>query len=388
MHEKTETLYSLLNKILDTPQGNSLTMGQVNKQALGAKSIKRFVGLSLANHSGFDLKLCSDVMQAIDVDYGCLLVEIATALKDGVFIKENVEKAFESFGKQIANANKEPNRYKQPNYTMLAKFVLIAHGVYYKAASKGKDGSFTEAINRWYFYKYPILNSVYSLSKNKTTKRIPEMQDHIFPELVAHYIVTRNCLNNSTSRRYTDKVLNLFLHVVQDKLRCNFGVTYLAYRGHITGKNPYDKEVNSYSVQIIDCIFKTLVTKNKENAKPIAGLLEQRRDSLAKQMGYHVQHKVAEKERYAQMRRNLYSGVDPLHPEQDVMLKFATMFGTTKNAPAPASLTNVTVRIEDYECETYAEAKDWHVKQEKERERNSDEDEEPVIIQVDEADII
>lgn len=388
MHEKTESLYSLCKKIVDTPQGNELTMGQVNKQALTAKSIKRYTGLAVANQVGFDLALCSKIMQAVDVDYGCLLIEIATGLKEGMFTYEKVEKGFEDFGKQIDNAIKEPERYKQPNHSILAKFVLIAHGVYYKAASKGKDGLFTEAVNRWSYYKYPILNSVYSLSKNKTSKIIVGIEQRVEPDVVWMYIVTRNCLNNSTSRDYSDKALNFFLHQVQDKLNCNFGVTYLAYREHKTGKNPYDKEVNKYSVMIIDCIFKTLVTKNKDNAKPIKELLEKRRNSLANQMGYHSQHAIAEKERYAQMRRNVCGGIDPLNRENDIKIMLATMFGDTKDAPAPASKTNITVNIDQYECQTYEESLNWRKKREADRERRGDEDEEPVRIEVDEDKLI
>lgn len=387
MHEKTESLYLLCKKILETPQGNELTIGQVNKQALTAKSIKRYTGLTLANLAGFDLALCSNVMQAIDVDYGCLLIEIATGLKEGMLTEENVEKGFDSFGKQIDNAMKEPERYKQPSYTTLAKFVLIAHGVYYKAASKGKNGSYIEAVTRWSYYKYPILGSVYSLSKNKTSKRIIEIEQRVKPDVVWMYITTRNCLNNSTSRKYSDKVLNFFLYQVQDKLNCNFGVTYLAYREHKTGKNPYDKEVNKYSIMIIDCIFRTLVTKNKDNAKPIAELLEKRRDALARQMGYHAQYEVLKGERYAQMRRNLNGGIDFLNPEKDIKLKMATMFGN-ENAPAPASKTNITVNIDEYECQTYEESLNWRKKREADRERYGNEDEEPVRIEIDEDDLI
>lgn len=266
---------------------------------------KRLHGLStmvhVAHENELNVSVVVDLFVKLGLDSASLLLECALGCKRGNLEKSKTEKFLLNI--------------KTESPYILAKQILTEHGVFYKAASRDKDGQYRVTEFRWSYAEMPVLRSAYSLSKNKTSKEVKGLEKAYKPGLFLRYLACTDLQLNSKSRDRQSTSFNGFilelgnelgasglpdnLHLdnllfVDYKLQCGWGGEF--------SFNNYDTLIGKYNEKILTSLYKWYLSDNIKFLANLSKLKEERDKCVAELFTYREKKLKEEKEKYNNLR--------------------------------------------------------------------------------------
>lgn len=266
---------------------------------------KRLHGLStmvhIAHENELNVSVVIDIFVKLGLDSTSLVLECALGCKRGNLEKAKVEKFLVNI--------------KTESPYILAKQILTEHGVFYKAASRDKDGQFRVTELRWSYAEMPVLQSAYSLSKNKTSKEVKGLEKAYKPGLFLRYLACTDLQLNSKSRDRQSTSFNGFILKLGDELGASGlpdnlhldNLLFVDYKlqcgwGGEFSFNNYDTLIGKYNERIITSLYKWYLSDNIKFLANLSKLKEERDKCVEQLLAYQAKKVKEEKDKYNNLR--------------------------------------------------------------------------------------